>query len=212
VRWSLGAAGRVPRLAQRRVMVVFWPTRPLILSLSKDRWARTRNSRAKGTGSVPTASMASRTPPTLRACTSSRITAERGRSTGTRLSTTLLRKRVPFAAPSTRLSAHKPVLRRAAVTRCHLGSCHAPGTRGASSVTHGAARPCRQAIPLHRRAPRGHPSARSRPGVQALGQLSGRPAPYGSRQPRAQIDRPARTLLTPVSRIAPHLVEPPSKT
>lgn len=27
MRWSFGAAGRVPRLAQRRVMVFFWPTR-----------------------------------------------------------------------------------------------------------------------------------------------------------------------------------------
>jgi hypothetical protein len=27
VRWSFGAAGRVPRRAQRRVMVFFWPTR-----------------------------------------------------------------------------------------------------------------------------------------------------------------------------------------
>ena len=26
VRWSLGADGRVPRLAQRRVMPFFWPT------------------------------------------------------------------------------------------------------------------------------------------------------------------------------------------
>ena len=27
MRWSFGAAGRVPRLAQRRVIMFFWPTR-----------------------------------------------------------------------------------------------------------------------------------------------------------------------------------------
>ena len=36
MRWSLGAEGRVPRRAQRRVMVFFWPTRALILRPSKD--------------------------------------------------------------------------------------------------------------------------------------------------------------------------------
>lgn len=36
MRWSFGAAGRELRRAQRRGKVFFWPTRTLILRLSKD--------------------------------------------------------------------------------------------------------------------------------------------------------------------------------